>query len=128
MPIIEEKAICVTCPKGCALWVTRDGQNVLSVTGNGCKRGPSYAEQELSDPRRMVASSVRVKGGLHPLLPVYTSAPFPKPRIPELLSVLRKVEINVPVALDQVILKNVLETGIDIHASREMKKIENLSQ
>ena len=124
MPVLDEKVICVTCPKGCTLWVKRDGQNVLNVTGNGCKRGPEYAKQELTDPRRMVASSVRIRGSLHPLMPVYTSAPFPKPRIPELLAELRKVEISAPVALDQVVLQNVLDSGIDIRASREMKEIK----
>jgi CxxC motif-containing protein len=122
MTKISEKVICVTCPKGCTLIVTRDGQTVINVE-NGCKRGHDYAQQELTDPRRMVASSVRLKGGLHPLLPVYTSAPFPKPRIPELLSLLRKVEVTTPVSLDQVVLENVLGTSIDIHASREMKEI-----
>ena len=122
MAKISEKVICVTCPKGCTLIVTRDGQTVIDVE-NGCKRGHAYAQQELTDPRRMVASSVRLKGGLHPLLPVYTSAPFPKPRIPELLSLLRNVEVTTPVSLDQVVLENVLGTGINIHASREMKNI-----
>ncbi len=122
MPTVEEKVICVTCPKGCTLTVTREGQTVLKVE-NGCKRGHEYARQELTDPRRMVATSVRIKNSLHPLLPVYTSAPFPKPRIPELLAILREVEINAPVSLDQTILTNVLETGIDIHASREMAEV-----
>ena len=122
MPTVEEKVICVTCPKGCTLTVTREGQTVLKVE-NGCKRGHEYARQELTDPRRMVATSVRIKNSLHPLLPVYTSAPFPKPRIPELLAILREVEINAPVSLDQTILTNVLETGIDIHSSREIAEV-----
>jgi CxxC motif-containing protein len=71
----------------------------------------------------MVATTVSVKGGVHPLMPVYTSAPFPKPRIPELLKLLRTVELAAPVALDQPVLQNVLGTGIDVHASREMKRI-----
>jgi CxxC motif-containing protein len=117
-----EKVICTTCPKGCTLEVTRDGDTVVSVI-NGCKRGHEYARQELTDPRRMVASSVRISGGIHPLMPVYTSAPFPKPRIPELLKVLRNVEIKTPVKVDQVVIENVLGTGIDIRASRTMEKI-----
>ena len=55
MPTVEEKLICVTCPKGCTLEVSRDGQTVVKVE-NGCKRGRVYAQQELTDPRRMVAS------------------------------------------------------------------------
>ncbi len=120
MATIEEKLICVTCPKGCTLIVTREGKTVLQVE-NGCKRGHDYARQELTDPRRMVASSVKVKGGIHPLMPVYTSAPFPKPRIPELLSALRKVELQTPVSLDEVVVADILGTGIDIRASREMR-------
>ena len=123
MPTITEKVICVTCPKGCTLEVTKDGETVVSVL-NGCKRGHEYAKQELTDPRRMVASSVRISGGIHPLLPVYTSAPFPKPRIPELLKALREVEVSAPVRLEQPILENALGTGINVLASREMKKVE----
>lgn len=123
MTTIQQKVICVTCPKGCTLEVNTDGETVIAVLG-GCKRGHEYAKQELTDPRRMVASSVRVHGGIHPLLPVYTSAPFPKPRIPELLKALREVEISAPVKLEQPILENVLGTGINVLASREMKRVE----
>jgi len=123
MPTITEKVICVTCPKGCTLEVTKDGETVVSIL-NGCKRGHEYAKQELTDPRRMVASSVRISGSIHPLLPVYTSAPFPKPRIPELLKALREVEISAPVKMEQPVLENVLGTGINVLASREMKKVE----
>ncbi len=120
MPTTQEKVICTTCPKGCTLEVNKEGETVVSVL-NGCKRGHEYAKQELTDPRRMVASSVRIRGALHPLMPVYTTAPFPKPRIPELLKILRGVEIKAPVKLDQLILSNVLGTGIDIKASRTME-------
>lgn len=123
MPTITEKVICVTCPKGCTLEVTREGKTVVSVK-NGCKRGHEYARQELVDPRRKVASSVRIRGALHPLLPVYTSSAFPKPRIPELLRLLRSVEITAPVKMDQVVVENALGTGIDILSSREMLLIE----
>lgn len=117
-----EKVICTTCPKGCTLEVTRDGQTVVSIL-NGCKRGHEYARQELTDPRRMVASSVRIRGALHPLMPVYTSAPFPKPRIPELLKLLRELEVKAPVSMGQPLISNALDTGIDIMASRTMEKV-----
>jgi CxxC motif-containing protein len=122
MPTITEKVICTTCPKGCTLEVTRDGETIISIL-NGCKRGHEYAKQELTDPRRMVASTVRIRGGIHPLMPVYTSAPFPKPRIPELLKLLRDVELSAPVAMDQHVLENVLGTGINVYASREMDQV-----
>jgi CxxC motif-containing protein len=120
-----DKLICITCPRGCTLEVDHEGNTVLAVKGNGCKRGPDYARQELTDPRRKVASLVRIDGAIHPLLPVYTSAAFPKGLIPELLGQLRQVEVSAPVKTNQVILHNVLNTGIDILASREMLKIQS---
>ena len=61
----ESEIICVTCPKGCTLKVLHEGNEVVDVLGSGCKRGKEYAICELKDPRRMVASSVRVKNGIH---------------------------------------------------------------
>jgi CxxC motif-containing protein len=112
--------ICVACPKGCALQVKHEGKDVIEVIGAGCKRGKDYAICELQDPRRMVASTVKVKGGLHPLVPVYTAKGFPKPLIPQLAQKLREIELSAPVKIDQVVLENALGTGIDIIASRDM--------
>ena len=112
-----KKMICITCPKGCTLEVTRDGETITKVVA-GCKRGNEYAEREMRDPRRMVASTVKIANSLHPLMPVYTSAPFPKPRIHELLLELRQMELKAPIRVGQVVAKNVLDTGIDILASR----------
>ena len=120
--IETNEIICVTCPKGCTLRVKHDGKEVLEVL-DGCKRGQEYAICELSDPRRMVASTVKVKNGLHPLVPVYTRKAFPKPLIPQLARELRKVEVSAPVKISQVVLENALGTGIDIVASRDMPKL-----
>jgi CxxC motif-containing protein len=111
--------ICITCPKGCTLDVTHEGQTVIKIT-QGCKRGHEYVKREMVDPRRMVATTVRVQGGIHPLLPVATAAPFPKPHILELMHILRKIEIQAPVEMGQPVLCDALGTGIDILASRDM--------
>jgi CxxC motif-containing protein len=121
--IETSEIICVTCPKGCTLRVKHDGKEVLEVL-DGCKRGQEYAVCELSDPRRMVASTVKVKGGLHPLVPVYTRKAFPKALIPDLARELRKLEVAAPVKISQVVLENALGTGIDVVASRDMPKIK----
>lgn len=120
----NSEIICVTCPQGCLLRVKHEGKNVLEVL-DGCKRGEDYAICELNDPRRMVASTVRVSGGLHPLVPVYTRSAFPKPLIPQLAKILRQVELAAPVEINQVVLENALDTGIDIVASRDMPERRN---
>jgi CxxC motif-containing protein len=115
-----KKMICISCPQGCSLDVNVDGSIILKVDGASCKQGVDYAEHEITDPRRMVASTVRVKNGLHPLVSVYTKMPIPKNMIINVLKELRKVELAAPVALGTIVIKNVLGTGIDVITSRDM--------
>jgi CxxC motif-containing protein len=120
MALETTELICITCPMGCALEVTHDGDAIVDVEGATCKRGKDYAEEELTDPRRMVTTTVRVAGGLHPLLPVYTSAPIPKARIFDLLEEIRRVEVEAPVRVGEVVLEDVVGTDVDVLASRDM--------
>ena len=45
---------CIGCPMGCALLVEMDGKEIISVTGNTCKKGAEYAVKEVTDPTRIV--------------------------------------------------------------------------
>jgi len=112
--------ICITCPMGCTLDVTHEGDTIVDIEGNTCKRGEDYAKEELTNPQRMVTTTVRVAGGLHPLMPVYTSAPIPKARIFDLLADIRKVEIQAPIRVGDVVLEDVVDTDVDVLASRDM--------
>jgi CxxC motif-containing protein len=103
--------------------VTQDEGKVGEIRGNACERGDDYAQAELTDPRRMVASTVRVNGGIHPLVPVYTAAPFPKPLIFDLLAELRRVELEAPVQMGQAVLENALGTGVDVLTSRDLPAV-----
>lgn len=119
----KRRLICISCPVGCELDVTLDEGKIIEVEGNSCKLGLDYAEQEIFDPRRMVASTVRVKNGFHPLVPVYTEQPIPKPKIFEVLAELREIELEAPVSVNDVVIENVLDTGINVIASRDMPKV-----
>ncbi len=116
----HRKFICITCPRGCALDVTMEGEAVVKLEGNSCKRGIDYVTGELNDPRRMVTTTVRVRGGVHPLAPVYTESPIPKPRIFDLLAEIRKIELQAPVKFGDVVIENALGTGVNILASRNI--------
>ena len=120
-----ESLICITCPKGCALELLCEGDSVLEARG-GCARGLDYARREIADPRRMVASTVRIQGALHPLLPVYTSAPIPKAKIRLLLEALRKLQVHAPVRMGEVVLGDALGTGIDVLSSRDMGEMQEI--
>jgi CxxC motif-containing protein len=116
----ETKIICVACPKGCQLKVNRDGDTFI-ISDQGCKKGEQYAKQEMTDPRRMVATTVQIVNGPHPLLPVYTAVPFPKTKIKLLLRELKTVKLKAPIQMGQVVMENAAGTGINIIASRDMK-------
>jgi len=118
------KLICISCPQGCALEVTVEGKTVVNVDGAACKKGKEYAQLEIADPRRMIASTVRVKNGFHPLVPVYTKMPIPKNMIKKVLKELREVELTAPIANGYVVIENILGTGIDVITSREMPTSE----
>jgi len=116
---LPREIICVACPKGCRLEAVRENGQIL-VTKEGCKRGIQYAVREIEDPRRMVASTVRVSGAMHPLVPVYTEEPFPKVLIPKLLKKLQEVRLDAPVQMGQVVIRDALDTGINVVASRNL--------
>lgn len=123
----ERKAImstreltCIGCPLGCALTVTMEGDTVTAVTGNTCPRGDAYARKEVTNPTRIVTSTVRVKGGVFPMANVKTAADIPKDKIFACVEALKDVTVNAPVKIGDVILPNVAGTGVDIVAARNV--------
>lgn len=112
--------ICVTCPRGCGMTVRRDENGEIQVSGNFCPRGVQYARAELTDPRRMIASTVRVRNGVHAVLPVATDAPLPKKLIFDLTRILKDVIVDAPIKMGEVVLRDVVGTGVNIRASRDL--------
>ncbi|MBC7123325.1 MAG: DUF1667 domain-containing protein [Pseudothermotoga sp.] len=98
---------------------------MVSVEGNRCPRGLSYLEDELKEPKRIVPTSVKVVNGELPLASVKTSKPIPKRLIPEFMELVKQVQIEAPVKVGDVILKNVLETGADVVATRTVKRVNS---
>ena len=111
---------CINCPMGCELTVTLNNGKFQSVTGNTCPRGAKYAQDEVTAPKRMLTSTVRIAGGFLPMLPVVSKTAMPKGKVLECAEALRKVEAKAPVKAGDVIVANILGTGVDIVASRDM--------
>lgn len=109
--------ICIVCPRGCHLCVDEN----LNVTGNSCKRGETYGKNEITNPTRVLTSTVKIEGSALVRLPVKTSVPVPKGRIFDVMAEINKVCVHAPVAMNAVILPNVLGLGADILATREIK-------
>ena len=117
----ERKFICVSCPLGCGLNVTLDDNGeVVSVTGNSCPRGYAYAKSEVKDPRRVFASTVRVRNGKLPVCPIRSKTPAPKEKLFEIAEEVAKLEVIAPIKIGQVLIHNVCGTDVDIVASRDL--------
>ena len=117
----KKKFICIRCPRGCEIITTVDGYNIVKVEGNFCKMGIDYVEDEIKDPRRIITTTVKVKNGKFPLVPIWTKDPIPKDKIFILMKELRKLELKAPVEIDKVVLKNVFNTGIDVVTSGKVE-------
>lgn len=118
---------CTTCPSECSLSVTadRDGSDepcVLSVTGNRCARGEAFARQEIVRPVRVLTTTVLVNGGDERLLPVRTAAPIPRDLSVEAMRALRSVVVDAPIRMGDVVLADVLGTGVDVIASMDIDR------
>lgn len=111
------KLICIRCPQGCELTTTLDGNSITHIEGNICRLGEEYARDEILSPKRVVTTSVKVRNGKRPLVSVWTEDAVPKELIFPLLEQLRDIEVDAPVKPGDVILENVLDSGIRIVAS-----------
>ena len=110
--------VCIVCPRGCRLTV--DETQDYKVTGNGCPRGAEYGRTELQNPTRVLTTTVCVEGGLYPRIPVKTSRAIPKGLLMDAMAEVAKVRLTAPVRRGQVILPDLLGTGADLVASRDM--------
>ena len=117
--------ICIVCPMGCRLQVsTQDDDSIVAVQGNQCPRGDIYARQELTHPKRILTTTVKISGALYPRLPVITTQDIPKGHLFEVMQALANIEVKAPVTINQVILPNVCGLGVDVVASRSMDAIQ----
>ena len=117
---MEQIITCINCPVGCRMTVRlSDSGEVLSVTGNTCPRGDKYARQECTLPQRMITAVVPAEGSETPLS-VKTANPVPKSMISAIMGELSRVRVSLPVRTGDVVLANVLDTGVDVVATRDL--------
>ncbi|MDE6738169.1 MAG: DUF1667 domain-containing protein [Lachnospiraceae bacterium] len=112
--------ICINCPMGCPLTVEMDGDEVVNVSGNTCKRGDTYGRKEVTNPTRIVTSTVKVTGGEADMVSVKTKQDIPKGKIFECVKALKDVEVQAPVHIGDVIVSDVAGTGVDVVATRNV--------
>lgn len=115
---MDKELICICCPKGCHIKVNI---NENKIEGNGCKKGAEYAINEVINPVRVVTSTIKVKNGVMPVVPVKTNKAIPKGLNFKCMNEINKAVVEAPVQLGDIIIKNVLNTGADIVACKNIK-------
>lgn len=114
--------LCIGCPLGCRLEVVEVDGDIVEVRGQSCKKGDTFARQEHVDPRRVLTTTVAVRGGVHQRLPVKTDGDIPKALVRELAAVLHQLTLEAPVRLGAVVLRDALGSGVDVVASRDLPR------
>ncbi len=112
--------VCIVCPIGCKLTVEKTDDEYI-VKGNVCKRGEDYAVEELTNPTRMLTSTVRLENSKHVRLPVHSSAPIPKDLIFDAMKEINAHRASAPIEMGAIVIKNILNTGVDICSSRTVE-------
>ena len=123
---------CIMCPNGCLIETEYDPARaseeipvIKSVSGNLCPRGAEYVLQELTDPRRTIATSILVTGGELPLASVRLTAPIPKERIMDAMAEIRRYKVTAPVQAGTVVIHNVFGLGSDVIVTKTVEAIES---
>ena len=117
---------CTTCPSECLLTVEVEcdandaAAAVRSVTGNSCPRGDKFARQELTCPMRVLTTTVAVSGGDGALLPVRTTEAIPLAVHAQAMDLIRGQVVKAPIRMGDVVLEDLLHTGIDLIASMDI--------
>lgn len=116
-----KKYTCIICPMGCEITLTADGNKIVEVVGNTCKRGENFAKNEYKNPLRTITTVIRLKNSNYRCLPVISNGGIPKDQISNCLNLLKTKEAKAPIKMGDVIIEDILSTGVDIIAAKSVK-------
>ncbi len=113
--------VCIVCPNGCQLKITGEGKDIV-VEGAKCKKGKTFALEEITCPKRTICTTMKTIYEEVPVIPVRTASEIPKELIMDLMVAVNSVTIKKVLPRGSVVIKNVLNTGVDIITTSDMKK------
>jgi CxxC motif-containing protein len=114
--------VCVICPMGCEIDVVNAGGRIISLAGNKCEKSEEFVRQELIEPMRILTTTVRIRGSHWPVVPVRTDKPVPKRLFPVIMAKLRRISLQAPVSMCDVVVSNIAGTGADIITTRPVPR------
>ncbi|MGL5330356.1 MAG: DUF1667 domain-containing protein [Peptostreptococcaceae bacterium] len=108
---------CIVCPMGCSLVVDKIDDD-YKVSGNSCKRGIKYGIDELTNPKRVITTTVKLDNSYLSLLPVKTEDSIPKDMMFEIMEELDSIKVSAPINVGDIIVENILGTGVNIVSTK----------
>ena len=114
---------CIVCPTGCEIKVMENLNKEIIFEGYACKRGKEYAEQEYYEPKRILTTTIRVESGFLPLVPVRTDKSILRDKLSEVMKIIAETTIKAPIKMGDILIKNVLDTGANVIASRDLAEV-----
>ena len=115
---MKRELTCIVCPIGCQLSVTLEDGVVTEVTGNTCPRGKQYAIDECTNPVRTITTTARASNG--GVIPVKTATPIPKYLMFDCMKEIDKAVVTLPAKIGDVVIENLLGTGVDVVVTANM--------
>lgn len=91
-----------------------------SITGHMCRRGEAFVMAEMTDPVRILTTTLPVDAANSERLPVRSEKGIPKTMLLDCMKELKKIRVSKPVNIGQIIVENILDTGVNIIASRSL--------
>ncbi len=124
---MEREFVCIICPNGCLIKVEYEGTNINNIKGDECPEGKDYVKNEITNPLRVFTGSVLVENGDFSLVSVKTHVPIPKKYIKKIGEITRRIKVNAPIEIGQVVAFNLLNENIGLIATRKIEKKKSLS-
>jgi CxxC motif-containing protein len=120
MAVEKRHFVCVVCPIGCEIDVVHDGKKIISMEGNKCEKSEEFVRQELIEPMRILTTTVRIQGARWAVIPVRSDKAVPKRLFRRIMKQVRRLSLQAPVNMLDVVVSDVLRTGANIIATRTM--------
>lgn len=112
---------CIICPNGCEIEVELNNDKIRKIEGATCKKGKEYVNQELTNPQRNIATSVKVIDGDLDIVSVRLNNSIPKDKIFDVMNEVKTLEVKAPVKIGDIIKHNILSLNVDVIATKNIE-------
>ncbi|MCQ2387303.1 MAG: DUF1667 domain-containing protein [Clostridia bacterium] len=103
---MEKTFTCIECPLGCTITAKREKDELL-ISGNTCPKGKAYVEAEMTEPKRILTTTVKLKNGN--MLPVKTDKAIKKENLFLAMKKISLLCFSSPIKIGDILVENFLD-------------------